>query len=65
MRKALMMVALALMTAAAALAFTAGSSDKLPKCSMTLCRSVGCSADVLCVQGAHVRNCADVCSNGQ
>jgi len=65
MRKAILLLALALMTVAAALAVTPSASDKLPKCSMTLCRSVGCSADVLCVQGAHVRNCADVCSNGQ
>jgi hypothetical protein len=52
------------MTCAAAFAFTSGSDIKLPKCSMTLCRAVNCSPDTLCVKGAHVTNCAVVCSNG-
>ena len=37
-------------------------SIKLPKCSGQLCRDVGCSPDVLCVSGAHVKTCAEVCS---
>ncbi len=37
-------------------------SIKLPKCSGQLCRSAGCSPDVLCVSGAHVKTCADVCN---
>ena len=64
MRKVVGFLVLALMTAAAAFAFGSGSDIKLPKCSMGLCRDVNCSADVLCVKGAHVTNCADVCSNG-
>jgi hypothetical protein len=64
MRKAIFVLALAVMTCAAAFAFTSGSDIKLPKCSMTLCRAVNCSPDTLCVKGAHVTNCADVCSNG-
>jgi hypothetical protein len=64
MRKVVGFLALALMTAVAAFAFGSGSDIKLPKCSMGLCRDVNCSADVLCVKGAHVTNCADVCSNG-
>jgi hypothetical protein len=64
MRKVLGVLALALMTAAAAFAFGSGSDIKLPKCSMGLCRDVNCSPDVLCVKGAHVTNCADVCNNG-
>jgi hypothetical protein len=64
MRKMLLATAFAIMTAAGAYAFNAGSDIKLPKCSMTLCRAVNCSADTLCVKGAHVTNCADVCSNG-
>jgi hypothetical protein len=35
--------------------------DKLPKCSGQLCHGVNCSADVLCVSGAHVKTCADWC----
>ena len=65
MRKILWVLALGVMTGAAALAFTAGSDTKLPKCSMGLCRDVNCSPDVLCVQGAHVKNCAQVCGGGQ
>jgi len=65
MRKLVWVLALAVMTGAAAFAFASGTDAKLPKCSMGLCRDVNCSPDVLCVQGAHVRNCADVCSNGR
>ena len=64
MRKVVLVLAMAVMTGAAALAITSGAGIKLPKCSMTLCRSVNCSADTLCVKGAHVTNCAEVCSNG-
>ena len=55
----------AVLTLAAAAAFVAWPSragDKVPKCSMTLCRSVGCAADVLCAKGATVVSCADICN---
>lgn len=47
--------------------FTAGAHAlavpiKLPKCSTVKCRELGCPADVLCVSGAHVKTCADVCN---
>jgi hypothetical protein len=50
-----------------ALAFVAGAhalgaSTKLPKCASINCRALGCPADVLCVSGAHVKTCADVCN---
>ena len=35
---------------------------KLPKCASINCRALGCPADVLCVSGAHVKTCADVCN---
>lgn len=38
------------------------SGTKLPKCSAVKCRDLGCPADVLCVSGAHVKTCADVCN---
>ena len=38
------------------------SDAKLPKCSSVKCRDLGCPADVLCVSGAHVKTCADVCN---
>ena len=62
MRKTWVVVAAVAMAGAAVLAFAGGSDIKLPKCSMTMCRSVGCAADVLCVSGAHVKTCADVCN---
>ena len=65
MRKILWVLVLGVMTCAAAFAFTSGSNIKLPKCSMGLCRDVNCSPDVLCVQGAHVKNCAQVCNGGR
>ncbi|MGH9869649.1 MAG: hypothetical protein ACREAA_15970 [Candidatus Polarisedimenticolia bacterium] len=37
------------------------TSEKLPKCTSALCKKVGCSPSVLCVRGASVVNCADVC----
>lgn len=37
------------------------SAAKLPKCSGSFCQAAGCSPDVLCVRGAHVVTCADVC----
>ena len=64
MKKLVFVLALAVMTGAAAFALTSGSDIKLPKCSMTLCRAVNCSPDTLCVKGAHVVTCAEVCSNG-
>jgi len=43
-------------------AHTFASGVKLPKCSSVKCRDLGCPADVLCVSGAHVKTCADVCN---
>ena len=63
MRKLLWVLVLGIMTGAAAFGFTAGTAIKLPKCSMGLCRDSNCSPDVLCVKGAHVRNCAEICNN--
>jgi hypothetical protein len=53
--------ALILALGVATLARTGQSADKLPKCSGSLCRSVGCSPDVLCARGAQVVSCAEVC----
>lgn len=36
-------------------------SDKLPRCSEVKCKDIGCPADVLCVSGAKVKSCAEVC----
>ena len=38
------------------------AAPKLPKCASVNCRALGCPADVLCVSGAHVKSCADVCN---
>jgi len=38
------------------------AAPKLPKCASVDCRALGCPADVLCVSGAHVKSCADVCN---
>ncbi|HYV84587.1 MAG TPA: hypothetical protein VFB49_01640 [Patescibacteria group bacterium] len=46
---------------ATTMARTDQNGDKLPKCSGQLCKSVGCSPDVLCARGAAVVTCADVC----
>ncbi len=43
-------------------AHTLVSAAKLPKCASVNCRALGCPADVLCVSGAHVKTCADVCN---
>ena len=56
--------ALFLTLAAGSLTPPVRTAEKLPKCTSNLCRSVGCSPDVLCVRGAHVVNCADVCGGG-
>ena len=61
MRRILVALAVIAMAGAAGLALRA--QGKLPKCSMTLCRSVGCSADVLCASGAHVKTCAEICNS--
>jgi len=37
-------------------------ATKLPKCSSVKCRDLGCPADVLCVSGAHVKTCAEICN---
>jgi len=39
------------------------TNDKLPKCSHQLCLASGCSPDVLCVRGAAVVTCADICKH--
>jgi hypothetical protein len=65
MRKLILATALLVMVtaaSAASLAWAGSLNAKLPKCSMPLCRDVGCSPDVLCVSGAHVKTCAEVCS---
>ena len=62
MRRAILATAFLIMGGAATLAWTGVIDSKLPKCSMQLCRDTGCSPDVLCVSGAHVKNCAEVCS---
>ena len=54
-------LAAVMVLAAANLAGNDQKADKLPKCSGTLCRSVGCSPDVLCARGAAVVSCAEVC----
>ena len=46
----------------AAGAHALASATKLPKCASVNCRALGCPADVLCVSGAHVKSCADVCN---
>ena len=46
----------------AAGAHTLAADAKLPKCSAVKCRAIGCPADVLCVAGAHVKSCADICN---
>jgi hypothetical protein len=53
--------ALVLVLAAASLVRPVQTADKLPKCSGQLCQKSGCSADTLCVRGASVVTCADVC----
>jgi hypothetical protein len=63
MKRLLLAGSLALMVGAAALAVTV-DADKLPKCSMTLCRDVGCSASTLCYKGTTVKTCADICHGG-
>jgi len=70
MRRTTMSLALMVMLALSCAAAMASSGslragrldDKLPKCSMKLCRDTGCSPDTLCVSGAHVKSCADVCN---
>lgn len=60
MKRRLMLSALIVIVAAAgAQALAAGI--KLPKCNTVDCRGLGCPADVLCVSGAHVKTCADIC----
>jgi len=43
--------------------YTLVAAAKLPKCSSVKCRDLGCPADVLCVSGAHVRSCAEICND--
>ena len=62
MRKLILATALLVMAGAASLAWAGALNAKLPKCSMPLCRDSGCSPDVLCASGAHVKTCAEVCS---
>ncbi|HMC82110.1 MAG TPA: hypothetical protein VKL61_02650 [Candidatus Polarisedimenticolia bacterium] len=63
MKRLMLVASLALMVDAAALAVTL-DVEKLPKCSMPLCRSVGCSASTLCAKGTTVKTCADICHGG-
>jgi len=63
MKRLILVASLVLMVSAAALAVTL-DSEKLPKCSMTLCRNVGCSASTLCYKGTTVKTCADICHGG-
>ena len=46
----------------AAGAHTLVATAKLPKCASVKCRDLGCPADVLCVSGAHVKSCAEICN---
>ena len=61
MKRLVLLALIAVMAMAATVAIQAEA--KLPKCSMTMCRAVNCAPDVLCVSGAHVRTCADVCNS--
>lgn len=63
MKRLILIASLALMVGTAALAVTL-EAQKLPKCSMTLCRDVGCSASTLCYKGTTVKTCADICHGG-
>ena len=63
MKRLILVASLVLMVSAAALAVTV-DAEKLPKCSMTLCRNVGCSASTLCYKGTTVKTCADICHGG-
>jgi hypothetical protein len=51
-----------LLVVAASGAYALASTVKLPKCSAVKCRDLGCPADVLCVSGAHVKSCAEICN---
>ncbi len=63
MKRLMLIASLVLMVGAAALAVTL-DAEKLPKCSMPLCRDVGCSASTLCAKGTTVKTCADICHGG-
>ncbi|HKQ61290.1 MAG TPA: hypothetical protein VJS92_08350 [Candidatus Polarisedimenticolaceae bacterium] len=56
------LLALVVLAAGSYAAASLAQPIKLPKCSAGLCRDVNCSPDTLCVQGSHVKNCADVCN---
>jgi hypothetical protein len=60
-KAAIGLAALMLLAAAATLARTGQEAGKLPKCSGQLCKSAGCSPDVLCARGAAVVTCEEVC----
>jgi hypothetical protein len=59
--KKLMLVAAAALLALAATAAWQGTAQKLPKCSKSLCLASGCSPSELCLKGAAVVTCADIC----
>jgi hypothetical protein len=61
-RKLILAAAVLTLAAAAFVAWPSRAGDKVAKCSMTLCRSVNCSASVLCAKGATVVSCADICN---
>ena len=61
MKKAVIGAGLLILALGAVTLATEPKADKLPKCSGQLCKSVGCSPDVLCARGASVVSCAEVC----
>ena len=60
LRSALLLVLAGSLAAGAAALASPGA--KLPKCAQVKCKALGCPADVLCVAGASVKTCADVCN---
>lgn len=62
MKKSLAVMVAVLLVAAGAYAASAFASGKLPRCSKTDCRSIGCPSDVLCSSGSTVKTCAEVCN---
>ena len=61
MKRVVVGVAVLALAVAVSLAWNGRGAEKLPKCSGQLCRSVGCSPDVLCAKGSTVVSCAEVC----
>ena len=61
LRKRVTVVVVTVLMSVASYSIASLVEPKLPKCSGQLCRSVGCSADVLCASGTGVKTCAEVC----